>query len=339
MDKYFICLANSYKRGGRCIAGVEVTFDAYNHWVVERHSDGSPLWIRPIDKDTEYGEVLEGEARFIPLFSVVKLTGVIPCPHLSHSEDVFYQQMQPIGMIHPSEEAVELLSDTVHPEIFYSTELGISPETYAQGNYSLMLIHPESIAFVEDPTKNRAKYRMTFAYHGVLYDFSITDPSFYELITRQPDAIETLSDIYLTLSIGLEYEGRHHKLIAGVIIPSKISDSKDFHTIIRQDFQRQISSRSFTKSELSVYKRAFLVPSREGLSVCLKTKAGGEQFLLLDVDSTGEPWQIVILKKSLLVTYQDPMGREYQRLRLFPASSSPIAKLLKWLKSRLLWVM
>ena len=27
MDAYFVCLANSLKRGGRCIAGVEVTID------------------------------------------------------------------------------------------------------------------------------------------------------------------------------------------------------------------------------------------------------------------------------------------------------------------------
>lgn len=338
MDKYFICLANSYKRGGRCIAGVEVTVDAYNHWTVARHADGSPLWIRPIDKNTEYGEVLEGEACFIPLFSVVKLSGVNPCPHLSHSEDVFYQQMQPIGMIHPSVEAFELFSDIVHHEIFYNTELGISPETYAQGNYSLMLIHPESISCVEDPNKNRAKYRMKFAYHGTDYDFSITDPSFYDLIARQPNAIDTLSDIYLTLSIGLEYEGRHHKLIAGVLIPSKINDGNDFHTIISQDSQRQISSRPFTKTELSVYKRAFLVPSREGLSVCIKTKEGGERFISLDVDSTGEPWQRVNLKKSLLVTYQDYMGRKFQRLRLPPESACIIAKLLRRAKLRLLCV-
>ena len=31
MDKYFICLANSYKRGGRCIAGVEVLVNQDDH--------------------------------------------------------------------------------------------------------------------------------------------------------------------------------------------------------------------------------------------------------------------------------------------------------------------
>ena len=59
MDKHFICLANSYKRGGRCIAGIEVSIDN-DQWAVRCHSDGSPRWIRPIDRNTEYGEITEG---------------------------------------------------------------------------------------------------------------------------------------------------------------------------------------------------------------------------------------------------------------------------------------
>ena len=42
MDVYFICLANSLKRGGRCIAGVEITLDDKQHWTVVRKSDGAP---------------------------------------------------------------------------------------------------------------------------------------------------------------------------------------------------------------------------------------------------------------------------------------------------------
>lgn len=45
MDTYFICLANSYKRGGRCIAGVEIDIDSNNHWKVKRNADGSPSML------------------------------------------------------------------------------------------------------------------------------------------------------------------------------------------------------------------------------------------------------------------------------------------------------
>ena len=299
MDKHFICLANSYKRGGRCIAGVEVTLDANDHWSVQCHSDGSPRWIRPIDKNTEYGEITESDARFIPIYTVVKLTNVEICPHLSHSEDVFFSLMSPVGMIHPSSEVIRSFEDKVHHEIFYSTDLGISPEVYAQGNYSLMLIHPDCFKFVEDPTKNRAKYRMTFLYNGVSYDFSVTDPTFYEFVAQHPDAINTLNDLYLTLSIGLEYEGRHHKLIAGIIIPSESHDVAAPHAFIHEGDSQQISSRPFTKAEMKACKRAFVIPSQEGLSVCIKKKSGAEEFILLDPECKTEPWQTVNLKKSI----------------------------------------
>ena len=329
MDKHFICLANSYKRGGRCIAGIEVSVDTDDHWAVQCHSDGSLRWIRPIDRNTEYGEITESDARFIPMYAVVKLTNVEPCPHQSHSEDVFFSQMSPVGMIHPSSEVIRSFEDKVHHEIFYSTDLGISPEVYAQGDYSLMLIHPDGFKFVEDPTKNRARYRMMFSYNGVTYDFSVTDPTFYEFVAQHPDAINTLNDLYLTLSIGLEYEGRHHKLIAGVIIPSESHSVADSHAIIHEGDFRQISSRPFTRAEVKASKRAFVVPSQEGLSVCIRKKSGKEEFILLDSECEAEPWQAVNLKKSILVVYQDSTGREKKRLRLIKKNRSSF---FKWLR-------
>ena len=324
MDKYFICLANSYKRRGRCIAGVEVLVSKDDHWEIVRNKDGSPHWIRPIDQHTEYGEILEGEARHISLLSVVKLRDVVPCPHDSHSEDVNYIQMTNIGMINGNHEVLDLFTDNIHSEIFYTTELAISPEAYAMGNYSLMMIHPENIQFQEDPTKNRARYRMLFSYHGVNYDLSITDPVFYERVTLQPDIITSLSDIYLTLSIGLEYEGRHHKLIAGLLIPS----NKNNHPfeIIHQGRLQEKNVCPFTKKEISDCKKAFVVPSQEGLSLCIRNKDGDEHFILLDYGITIEPWKRINLKKALIVTYIDSTGKEIKRLRITVQSKSSFFK-------------
>lgn len=324
MDKYFICLANSYKRRGRCIAGVEVLVSKDDHWEIVRNKDGSPHWIRPIDQHTEYGEILEGEARHISLLSVVKLRDVVPCPHDSHSEDVNYIQMTNIGMINGNHEVLDLFTDNIHSEIFYTTELAISPEAYAMGNYSLMMIHPENIQFQEDSTKNRARYRMLFSYHGANYDFSITDPVFYERVALQPDLITSLSDFYLSLSIGLEYEGRHHKLIAGLLIPS----NKNNHPfeIIHQGRLQEKNVCPFTKKEISDCKKAFVVPSQEGLSLCIRNKDGDEHFILLDYGITIEPWKRINLKKALIVTYIDSTGKEIKRLRITVQSKSSLFK-------------
>lgn len=326
MDKYFICLANSYKRGGRCIAGVEVIISQDDHWEIVRNNDGSPHWIRPIDQHTDYGEILEGEARHIPLLSVVKLTGVIPCPHQSHSEDVNYTQMSTIGMIIGNRDVLELFTDNIHSEIFYTTELAISPEIYATGNYSLMMIHPENIQYQEDPTKNRARYRMLFSYHDTNYDLSITDPVFYEQIAMKPNMITLQRDVYLTLSIGLEYEERHHKLIAGLITPSNMNIHDNLFEIIHTERLKEKESCSFTKKELSLYKKAFVVPSQDGLSVCIKNKKGGEHFMLLDFGITIEPWEKINLRKAQIITYSDSTGKEIKRLRMTIPKQSNILK-------------
>ena len=177
-----------------------------------------------------------------------------------------------------------------------------------------MLVHPECFSFHLDPAKVRAKYFMTFSYKGVTYDFSVTDPAFYAYINQNPDALETLSDVYLVLSLGLEYEGRHHKLVAAVIIPSLTTAVINSQAIIH-DTLHERSVRPFTRQERSLYKRAFVVPSQEGLSLCLKKKDGKDRFIMLDAECNLNCWQKVNLKTVLLVTYENECGEEVYRIR------------------------
>lgn len=315
MDTYFICLANSYKRGGRCIAGVEIDVDSNNRWNVKRNADGSPKWIRPIAQGTEYGEIPEGEACFLPLLSVVQLTNVVPCPQMAHSEDVNYKRMNIIGRV-PSHTAVlDKLTDNIHPLLFYSTDYSISIDTYEHGDHSLMMVRPEGLSFRFDPSKNRAKYFMTFKYNEITYDFSVTDPYFYQYIEQHPNALDTLSDVYVTLSLGLEYEDRHHKLVAAIIIPSIHSPIKDPFTIHKETLHEK-STRPFTSEERRACKRCFVVPSQQGFAVCMKMRDGREQFIPIDEDCVVESWQVVNLKKAVLVIYEDIDGNETKRIRL-----------------------
>ena len=47
----FVCLANSYKEGGRCIAGIEL--DENDEPIMV---DGHPKWIRPVS-ESRFGEL------------------------------------------------------------------------------------------------------------------------------------------------------------------------------------------------------------------------------------------------------------------------------------------
>ena len=315
MDAYFICLANSLKRRGRCIAGVEVTVDDERRWTVVRKPDGSPKWIRPIDKTTEFGEIVIDEARTIPLLSVVRLTDVVPIPEQAHQEDVHYSAMMAIGRVPASLFVLGQFVDKVHPVIFYGTDRAIDIPTYMAADYSLMFVRADAVEIVSELKEDKTRYRMLLSYNGVTYNLSVTDPDYIDALNCGRASPNGLSDVYVTLSLGLVYEGRHHKLVATVVVPTdEIVENVVIESIAEVV---EISTRPFTKAERKCVKRAFIVPSQDGLSVCFRRKNGSEDFLPLDDKSIGRVWDIVNLKQSVVVTYKDGV----QKLRIMPRRS------------------
>ena len=317
MDKYFICLANSYKRGGRCIAGVEVMIDEHRRWTVMRNHNDTPHWIRPIDDSTEFGEIPEFVAAPIRLLSVVRLSNVTPCFCKAHSEDLSFSSMEVVGNISPSKTALEEMTDLFHKELFYNRERTISLTTYAQGDYSLMLVRPEKIALRPDPTKTKAKYRMIISYLGVSYDLPVTDPEYLQQLDSLPSTPIPPHEAYLCLSLGMEYDGQHHKLIAGVIIPSNKNVNSPF--IIKGNDASQwktIEVRSFTWRERLLIKSAVYIPTYRGATIYLRKWNGEESFVPLEDSLQLKARTKISLRKALLVTYEDEDGTKIQQIRL-----------------------
>ena len=82
----FICLANSFKEGGRCIAGIEL--DAQNTPVFEK---GKPKWIRPVG-NTRYGEVPTEIAAPFKLLDIIELDVTESQPQGYQSENVAFDE-------------------------------------------------------------------------------------------------------------------------------------------------------------------------------------------------------------------------------------------------------
>lgn len=245
MDKYFICLANSYKRGGRCIAGVEVVHNSDAGWMPVRNDDGIPRWIRPIAKTT-YGEIPNFVGESIKVFSIVKLTDVVPCPENAHTENVYYSSIEQCDdTIAQKSSILNQLVDTKHHSLFHNSGRAVSAEMLAGINYSLMLIQPDKASAYIDENREKSKNRMKFTYYGVVYDFPITDPSFIECLKKNPDKFANINDVYLTLSLGLEFEGWHHKLVAGVIIPT--GKPHDVEGVSYMEKQKLIHHNAYAK--------------------------------------------------------------------------------------------
>ena len=129
--------------------------------------------------------------------------------------------------------------------------------------------------------------------------------------------------MYVTLSLGLVYEERHHKLIAAVITPSSNGDQSTTNIVLdeKQDVH-EVSVVQLTKTERRTIKKAFVVPSQNGYALCFRRKDGGEEFLPIDDGSNVQTWQLIAPKSIQIVTYND--NRKYVRI------SGQKGGLLKW---------
>lgn len=251
MDKYFICLANSYKHGGRCLAGIELTTNDKGKPVIVNNPDGRPHWIRPIS-DEKDGVIPNDIAKDIKLFSVIKLTDAVSCGQKPHVEDTKYSHLKYYnGRFRNNEELLKLCLDRKHQNLFYSQGKAISIERAQQLDYSLMFIHPDNVEAYIDEEREKSKYRMKFNYYGSSYDFSITDPVFLEEFKKDPDRFSQLKDVYLTLSLGLDFEGFHYKLVAAVIMPTHEEEDDNTTLLFNNNASRSVQASDdwFSKYE------------------------------------------------------------------------------------------
>lgn len=217
MEKYFICLANSYKHGGRCIAGVEVLWDGEKSKVV-RDEHGVAKWIRPICKDTLTGEIPNHMAQLINVLDVVKLEGVEACPVDAQQENVYFQKMTFTGKHYEAtSQILQRFMDDTHRNVFYNYGKAVLPYDYCHGNHSILLIRVEHAeVYADEGFSGQNRYRVRFFYHGHQYDFPITDPNYQTELRLGQRATGHKGTMFITCSLGLEYEGAHFKLAASV---------------------------------------------------------------------------------------------------------------------------
>lgn len=211
-----LCLANSYKHGGRCIAGIEVSLSDKGYSIV-RDVNGAPKWVRPVSHSAA-GEVPNSHALNIRVLSVVKIESFEYAGLYSHSEDVYYQSLSVLGNAKPTHSALNDCLDRFHSTIFGNRGKALTPECFQTGNYSVMLVHAENPEIYID-TRYTPKPRMKFVHNGSNYDFPITDPIYLDKI--HAGYVGVLTDVYLVLSLGVIHEGWHSKLVAAIIEPKE----------------------------------------------------------------------------------------------------------------------
>ena len=221
--KRIVCLANSRKLWGRCIAGRE--------WGGKRAGD----WIRPIS-DREHGEVSEYERQYED-GSDPKVLDIVEIPLLRHSPAGFQSEnwlLDPEwywvkkGRYPVSE--LNRLTDPVAQLWFDgdSTYNGhndrVREAQLESFDSSLRFIAVERLGlevFAPGEAFGNSKRRVQgrFRHAGGDYWLWVTDPVYERRYLDKLNGRYELGPCHLTISLGEEYEHASYKLIAAIIQP------------------------------------------------------------------------------------------------------------------------
>lgn len=212
--KLIICMGNSYKNGGRCLAGIEVKKSSGGYNIVKNES-GSPKWIRPVMKNDHNG-IPESMVKAFGMLDVLEVDIANEVPIGAHSENVHFSSIYKVGHY---EGSLIHLCDEGHSLIFGNRGKAVSEDVFSTGGYSLMFVKPTDL-FIETlyDDYGHEKYRIQFTYKGNRYDFPLTDPEYISLLQRgQRECGNRNEELYLTLSLGINFNDWHYKLVAGVV--------------------------------------------------------------------------------------------------------------------------
>ncbi len=213
MRARFICLANSLKEGGRCLAGIEV--DERNQ---PRIINNRPKWIRPVCHTT-HGEVPVHIAIPFRLLDIIEIDDIKSHPHPYQTENVLFdtQSLRACGKFETAQ--LRRICE-VHTCILGNKGKALSPEAIAFLDHSLMLISTDEFEVIKKiyPEKpNRPQIRLAFIYMDTNYELPVTDPEFRDLYLEDSSLLKGVQRVYLCLSIGIPWEGWYYKLVASII--------------------------------------------------------------------------------------------------------------------------
>ncbi|MCI0622289.1 MAG: hypothetical protein L0387_11590 [Acidobacteria bacterium] len=219
--KRIVCLANSRKLNGRCVAGKEL-------------SGGQPVgWIRPVST-REHEEVSEYERQYQD-GSDPRVLDILDLPLLDPSPKAYQQEnwlLDPdqywVNAGRVSWDDLQQLADPIAPLWIngHSTYNGINdriPLSLASSlTSSLRLVRVDRLVlsvFKPGQAFGNPKRRVQGRFHhgGADYGLWITDPIYERRYLAKPDGTYEIGESFLTVSLGEPHNDACYKLIAAVI--------------------------------------------------------------------------------------------------------------------------
>ncbi|MBU0566629.1 DNA helicase RecQ [bacterium] len=217
--KQIVCLANSRKYSGHCVAGKEL-------------SDGHiGPWIRPVSEQ-ETGELSKDEIKLQgaqppKLLDVITVSLRRPAPHSYQRENyltgkdawVKNRELSVTELLGLCDDVDSLWINDYHSSTGLNDRI---PEDLADEKLSssLLFIKPDNLCIVvEQGSDSLKKVRAKFSFKGIEYSFRVTDPAIEERAFKKDLGQYRIKkeDVYLTVSLGEPYNGYCYKLVAGIV--------------------------------------------------------------------------------------------------------------------------
>lgn len=210
MKTRIVCLANSYKEGGRCIAGIELNKN--------NELPHDLKWIRPVC-NTLHGEIPTMLVQHIKPLDILKFKIIANASEGFQSENVLFDKksLKRIGSFDHSK--LPDLCFYHSPFLFESKGKAISEEGIGQLEHSLILISTSVFEIIERKYEEKlnSQIRIKFDYNSNEYDLPVTDPLFLDKYKNNKDLLLGIPLLYLVVSLGILHEGWHYKLVASIL--------------------------------------------------------------------------------------------------------------------------
>jgi len=219
--KRIVCLANSRKLTGRCIAGIELRDGRRQGWI-------RPVSAREHEEVSEYERQYEDGSDPRPL-DVMDVPLLEPRPKDHQQENWLLDPgsyWRRVGRLewhdlHALADPVQRLWVDGH-----STYTGMNdriPQAHIVGvESSLCLIHVDRVMLsVFSPGKafgnSKRRVQGGFSLGSAQYRLWVTDPVYEREYLARPDGSYEAGESYLTVSLGEPYQGDCYKLIAAIM--------------------------------------------------------------------------------------------------------------------------
>ena len=221
--KTIICLANSRKITGRCVAGKEIGGGKVGQWI-------RPISGRPTGELSEEDRRLEN-GQDPKLFDVVRIPMIEARPHGFQTEnhlidDGYYWAKERQANWDELQAALDKVSGALwdnSSSSYNGTHDRVEEGAANQLGSSLRLIEVNDLKVVvaiegAEFGNGKRRVRGRFSLNGAQYYLSVTDPVVERQYLAGKDGKFAVGHAILCVSLGEPYQGFAYKLIAGVFV-------------------------------------------------------------------------------------------------------------------------